>query len=178
MPQIIKNNEWKTNKEKALKRDKHRCFHCGDTFRISVHHINGKGLKYPTEKQNNKLNNLITLCSYCHLYVHKKLRAEKKFIEQLKKESKQKRENEKKSKIQNIKDKKYLVKYYTRKNFSRITGVEVRINNNKIIDIIETKKEFLNDLKRAKVYFNRNTNIIDICLKEKVKTYNFKTSIK
>lgn len=41
------------------------CYICGDEENIDVHHIDG-------DRTNNKLNNLIPVCRYCHTGIHKK----------------------------------------------------------------------------------------------------------
>jgi hypothetical protein len=66
------------NKQKALKRDNFKCQECGMTqeehiklfiFQLIVHHIDGAGRR--SEKPNNKIDNLITLCVRCHARVHR-----------------------------------------------------------------------------------------------------------
>ncbi len=39
------------------------CAKCGDTFNLSVHHMD-------CNRNNNRVNNLIALCSKCHRSLH------------------------------------------------------------------------------------------------------------
>lgn len=60
------------NKIRALKRDNFSCRSCGknaDESILQIHHIDGKGSNLKNSERNNKLNNLITLCSKCHCKV-------------------------------------------------------------------------------------------------------------
>jgi 5-methylcytosine-specific restriction endonuclease McrA len=50
-------------REAALERDGYKCTMCGSTERLEVHHKDSSG---KTERPNNKLSNLQTLCSSCH----------------------------------------------------------------------------------------------------------------
>lgn len=63
------------NRIKALERDGYKCVKCGLTnedhlilygYEITVDHIDGNGVYKPSEKRNNSLENLQTLCSNCH----------------------------------------------------------------------------------------------------------------
>lgn len=63
------------NREKAIKRDNEACVQCGMTrerhlekygMDISVDHIDRLGINVPTDKRNNQLDNLQTLCLPCH----------------------------------------------------------------------------------------------------------------
>lgn len=57
------------NRRKAMSRDKFQCTQCDKQypyFRLAVHHID-------EDKQNNTLDNLITLCCSCHAKVHSKV---------------------------------------------------------------------------------------------------------
>ncbi len=47
---------------KVLERDEFKCQRCGYAF-LEVHHIDGN-------RENNDLNNLITLCRKCHFEIH------------------------------------------------------------------------------------------------------------
>ncbi len=49
-------------KLKVLERDEFKCQRCGYAF-LEVHHIDGN-------RENNDLNNLITLCRKCHFEIH------------------------------------------------------------------------------------------------------------
>jgi len=65
---------FRENYVKCLERDNDQCVLCGGTEKIVVHHLDGKGEKIRgvrTEKQNNELSNLITLCDSCHFDFHK-----------------------------------------------------------------------------------------------------------
>lgn len=56
-------NSWTMNKRFCLERDGGRCRHCGTNKKIQVHHMN------PYKKsKNNHVDNLITLCSSCHIH--------------------------------------------------------------------------------------------------------------
>lgn len=51
-------------KKYVLERDNRACQLCGiKTYRLNVHHID-------INPENQKISNLITLCSRCHSYVH------------------------------------------------------------------------------------------------------------
>jgi hypothetical protein len=63
------------NRELVLERDGHCCVFCGSSDKLQVHHIDGKGRNLPPDKQNNDLNNLITLCAACHINVHNPIEA-------------------------------------------------------------------------------------------------------
>lgn len=52
----------------VLKRDNYKCTSCGSIKRIIVHHIDKTGC---LENPNNDENNLITLCSSCHINTHR-----------------------------------------------------------------------------------------------------------
>jgi len=61
----------KHNISKALWRDKWTCQFCGvKDVPIDVHHKDGKGKHTPPGEINNVLENLVTLCKRCHLYLH------------------------------------------------------------------------------------------------------------
>ncbi|MBT7878430.1 MAG: HNH endonuclease [Gammaproteobacteria bacterium] len=56
----------------TLRRDSITCQKCGEENTvIHVHHIDGFGTGHPDNKQNNSLNNLITLCNSCHMQAHR-----------------------------------------------------------------------------------------------------------
>lgn len=76
------NYRYSGNKHKALKRDNYICQHCGDTKKLLIHHIDGNGKSkngklLKVEEQNNKLDNLITLCYKCHTRLHEPNRLKK-----------------------------------------------------------------------------------------------------
>ena len=58
---------------KALIRDNFKCQSCrknkNEVKRLEIHHIDGNGSQKPYKERNNKLENLITLCSPCHSMV-------------------------------------------------------------------------------------------------------------
>ena len=56
------------NKEKALMRDGYACVVCKNTKDIGVHHVDESG---SSDKPNNEISNLITLCRSCHIKHHK-----------------------------------------------------------------------------------------------------------
>jgi len=55
------------NKKHVLERDNHQCVNCGYAHYLHVHHKDGSG---KSEKPNNDMSNLITLCMACHARVH------------------------------------------------------------------------------------------------------------
>jgi len=50
-------------KNEALNRDRRICVLCGYNISVDVHHID-------ENKENNDLDNLITLCPNCHREIH------------------------------------------------------------------------------------------------------------
>lgn len=54
---------YRVNRIEALKRDDYHCQCCGDTKKLSVHHLD---LNF----RNNNIGNLITLCNQCHSSLH------------------------------------------------------------------------------------------------------------
>ncbi len=59
-------NGWNLIRLKILKRDNYRCQICGRKG-TEVHHSDGAGSNIPVNKQNNKPDNLLTVCHKCHL---------------------------------------------------------------------------------------------------------------
>lgn len=55
------------NKKHVLDRDNHTCVNCGKTKGLVVHHKDHSG---QTEKPNNDMANLVTLCRSCHMKEH------------------------------------------------------------------------------------------------------------
>lgn len=53
-------------REEVLKRDGYACRKCGSKENLQIHHI-----KYRSKGGSDDLNNLITLCEFCHWIVHK-----------------------------------------------------------------------------------------------------------
>lgn len=63
---------WKRSRAAAIKRDNYLCQNCGkDGKRLVVHHKDHRGKNLSSAKDmNNNLDNLITLCSGCHISIH------------------------------------------------------------------------------------------------------------
>lgn len=57
------------NKYLAFERDGYKCQKCGSTKNLLVHHIDGSGAEW-SDKANNSLENLQTLCRSCHIGLH------------------------------------------------------------------------------------------------------------
>lgn len=51
-------------RQKCLKEKGSKCYICGEKENIDVHHIDG-------DRANNQLKNLIPVCRYCHIGIHK-----------------------------------------------------------------------------------------------------------
>ena len=69
----LNDERWIKLKDKRLEIDGFRCVQCGERINLNVHHINYiKGKK----AWEYKINDLITLCRYCHETYHIK---EKKY---------------------------------------------------------------------------------------------------
>ena len=69
------------NRLKVLERDGHKCTECHSNKRLVVHHKDETGyasVDYNYELSNNKMENLVTLCSSCHSKLHHKLRRQNK----------------------------------------------------------------------------------------------------
>ena len=63
-------SNWSEAKRDTLLRDGERCIQCGSRGgqrRLHVHHIDGSGR---SDNENNSLDNLLTLCSRCHVRLH------------------------------------------------------------------------------------------------------------
>jgi len=57
---------WKRIRNKVLKRDEYTCRKCGSTYNLQVHHKT-----YENHGAEHKhLNDLITLCNFCHTLEH------------------------------------------------------------------------------------------------------------
>lgn len=54
---------WPGTRRQVLKRDGWRCTSCGSPFSLHVHHRNGN-------RNDDRMENLVTLCSHCHTGVH------------------------------------------------------------------------------------------------------------
>jgi len=61
------NKRFSGNDILALERDGYKCVMCGSTKGLNVHHKDESG---STDKPNNELSNLITLCNACHISIH------------------------------------------------------------------------------------------------------------
>lgn len=57
--------------EIVLERDSYSCTKCGKSSNLIVHHIDGNG--YYSKNPNNSIDNLITLCTSCHGYLHRSI---------------------------------------------------------------------------------------------------------
>lgn len=54
-------------RKQVLERDGWRCQYCGSSENLHVHHVQSRG-----RLGDDTLENLITLCAYCHRNVHLK----------------------------------------------------------------------------------------------------------
>ena len=62
------------NWQKALERDNGKCALCGSIDNLAVHHLNAKGEREKSrkrQKDDSRLENLITLCEKCHIDMHR-----------------------------------------------------------------------------------------------------------
>ena len=55
----------------VLERDGFSCTKCGKSHHLTIHHIDGNG--YFSKTPNNSLDNLTTLCTSCHGYLHRSI---------------------------------------------------------------------------------------------------------
>lgn len=62
----LKSDEWKSKREKILKRDNYECVCCGDSA-TQVHHINYNHVYQEKEKE------LLSVCKNCHESIHNNL---------------------------------------------------------------------------------------------------------
>ena len=66
----LKHPKWQRKRLFILWRDNFKCRICGTTHHLNVHHmIYEKG----KEIWESNMNDLITLCNYCHRKIHQKL---------------------------------------------------------------------------------------------------------
>jgi 5-methylcytosine-specific restriction endonuclease McrA len=63
--------EWKTLRQKVLRRDGYRCTKCNSKKKLHVHHKTYKRLF------NEHLEDLVTLCKHCHEKVHEQQEIDK-----------------------------------------------------------------------------------------------------
>lgn len=66
----MRSKEWKEVRELVLDRDRHHCMCCGrgeDEVVLTVHHNTYKHLY----EETGHLDDLITVCSVCHLAIHR-----------------------------------------------------------------------------------------------------------
>lgn len=63
-----KSKYWKAIRELVLKRDNNRCTRCGNTEKLHIHHLSYINLGY----EHLYLQDLVTLCGYCHKEIHGK----------------------------------------------------------------------------------------------------------
>lgn len=60
-------NDWSIQRTSCLQRDDYTCQQCGCTDSLEVHHWTPYRFCY-----DNSLDNLVTLCSECHRWIHKR----------------------------------------------------------------------------------------------------------
>lgn len=67
-----RSTEQRKSKNLALERDNYKCRKCGagEDGILHVHHIDGAGKGTPKSERNDSLENLITLCNFCHRELH------------------------------------------------------------------------------------------------------------
>ena len=66
----INSKQWKDKRKLVLDRDSHKCTSCGSAESLHIHHLTYKNFK------NEPLEDLTTLCKYCHAKVHNKVETE------------------------------------------------------------------------------------------------------
>ena len=64
----LRSNEWKQKKQIRLILDDNKCAKCGNTNNLQLHHIN-----YSRLTHEDIIDDLVILCSECHLELHEKL---------------------------------------------------------------------------------------------------------
>lgn len=57
--------DWHIRRKYVLKRDGHRCTKCGGKAGLQVHHVEPRVVRH-----NHSVDNLVTLCVYCHSDEH------------------------------------------------------------------------------------------------------------
>ena len=53
----------------VLKRDNYECRNCGSNDNLHIHHKDDNGYSH-SNRPNNDMDNLITLCGHCHATIH------------------------------------------------------------------------------------------------------------
>lgn len=61
----LHSQEWEEKRIKRIKHDKGRCYTCGTTRNLNVHHISYKRIFHEHTR-----NDLVTLCRSCHRNMH------------------------------------------------------------------------------------------------------------
>lgn len=61
---------WQSRRREVLSRDNEKCTVCGREESLHVHHIR-PFRKFDDYKEANNIQNLVTLCSTCHVYAEK-----------------------------------------------------------------------------------------------------------
>lgn len=61
---------WNDIRKRIIKRDGAKCYYCGETERLDVHHLRPISMG-----GNNDDYNLLTLCHECHVVEHQGIRA-------------------------------------------------------------------------------------------------------
>ncbi len=67
----LQSSHWRYVRGLALKRDCNKCFECGESKSLQVHHV-----CYRESPYNTRLTDLITLCNSCHEKEHRIIRDE------------------------------------------------------------------------------------------------------
>ena len=71
----VRGTGWRLIRLKVLDRDEYKCQNCGEDkrTRLLVHHIDWQGKRrgVSSDKWNNRMSNLITLCYKCHNQIHR-----------------------------------------------------------------------------------------------------------
>lgn len=66
----LRSSKWRNLRKKAIKRDGHRCTHCGYIGKLDVHHVHYAGIF----EMDFSLDQLIAVCKECHADIHKELK--------------------------------------------------------------------------------------------------------
>jgi 5-methylcytosine-specific restriction endonuclease McrA len=65
----LRSPQWKAKRRAVLERDRHLCVHCGNGWRLEVHHLTYERL------YDELLTDLATLCRDCHIAHHRQAHA-------------------------------------------------------------------------------------------------------